>query len=117
MLHLWCRSRSENIKGRNGFPLRPQRSPTWTRTKNPPINSRMLCQLSYGGMTDEHYQVTKRALHPEGVSQLCQSAVSTGRHQWVTGIKFPVEFNQPRDFRAIGFTAPNCRNAATGFQG
>ena len=25
-------------------------SPDWTRTSNPSINSRMLCQLSYGGM-------------------------------------------------------------------
>lgn len=25
-------------------------SPTWTRTKNLPINSRLLCQLSYWGM-------------------------------------------------------------------
>ena len=25
-------------------------SPNWTRTSNPSINSRMLCQLSYGGM-------------------------------------------------------------------
>lgn len=24
-------------------------SPDWTRTNNPAINSRMLCQLSYGG--------------------------------------------------------------------
>ncbi len=24
-------------------------SPDWTRTSNPAINSRMLCQLSYGG--------------------------------------------------------------------
>ena len=32
-------------------------SPIWTRTRNPSINSRMLCQLSYGGLlpvTDEH---------------------------------------------------------------
>jgi hypothetical protein len=26
------------------------RSPTWTRTKNLPVNSRLLCQLSYRGM-------------------------------------------------------------------
>lgn len=26
-----------------------QSSPNWTRTNNPSINSRMLCQLSYGG--------------------------------------------------------------------
>ena len=28
----------------------PIGSPTWTRTKNLPVNSRLLCQLSYGGM-------------------------------------------------------------------
>ena len=27
------------------------RSPTWTRTKNLSVNSRLLCQLSYGGMS------------------------------------------------------------------
>lgn len=27
-------------------------SPNWTRTNNPSINSRMLCQLSYGGSLD-----------------------------------------------------------------
>src|SRR5439155_25279069 len=26
-----------------------QSSPGWTRTNNPPVNSRMLCQLSYRG--------------------------------------------------------------------
>jgi hypothetical protein len=25
-------------------------SPVWTRTKNLPVNSRLLCQLSYGGL-------------------------------------------------------------------
>jgi hypothetical protein len=39
----------------------------------------MLCQLSYGGMTAEHYQVTGRALHAEGISQLRQGPVSTRR--------------------------------------
>ena len=62
----------------------------------------MLCQLSYGGMTDEHYQEAKRVLHPEGVSQLRQGAVSARGYQWVTWIKVPVEFNEPRDLGAIG---------------
>jgi hypothetical protein len=54
-------------------------SPIWTRTRNPSINSRMLCQLSYGGMTAEHYQVTGRGLHAEGISKLRQGAVSARR--------------------------------------
>ena len=29
--------------------LHPSSSPTWTRTKNLPVNSRLLCQLSYRG--------------------------------------------------------------------
>src|SRR6476661_3945438 len=29
-------------------------SPDWTRTSNRPINSRMLCQLSYGGPAVPH---------------------------------------------------------------
>ena len=28
-------------------------SPGWTRTNNPPVNSRMLCQLSYRGTAEE----------------------------------------------------------------
>src|SRR5215208_3422513 len=36
---------------RCGFPLpcESRSSPGWTRTNNPPVNSRMLCQLSYRG--------------------------------------------------------------------
>ncbi len=30
---------------------RVQSSPGWTRTNNPSVNSRMLCQLSYRGLT------------------------------------------------------------------
>ena len=28
-------------------------SPGWTRTNNPPVNSRMLCQLSYRGTAEK----------------------------------------------------------------
>ncbi len=40
--------------GRSGhrgktFSLVRAGSPGWTRTSNPAVNSRMLCQLSYGG--------------------------------------------------------------------
>jgi hypothetical protein len=31
----------------------PENSPGWTRTNNPPVNSRMLCQLSYRGSAAE----------------------------------------------------------------
>src|SRR3954468_18659800 len=34
--------------GETGFPPCSD-SPGWTRTNNPPVNSRMLCQLSYRG--------------------------------------------------------------------
>ena len=54
-------------------------SPIWTRTRNPSINSRMLCQLSYGGSTIEDYQVTERELHAEGVSQFSQCDISAPR--------------------------------------
>jgi hypothetical protein len=30
-------------------PRQKKGSPGWTRTNNPPVNSRMLCQLSYRG--------------------------------------------------------------------
>lgn len=38
------------IKKAPGVEPRGLRSPTWTRTKNLSVNSRLLCQLSYGGM-------------------------------------------------------------------
>src|SRR5688572_23975063 len=37
-------------------------SPGWTRTNNPPVNSRMLCQLSYRGSCAA--QASKRARAP-----------------------------------------------------
>ncbi|CAK7284776.1 hypothetical protein SGPA1_30649 [Streptomyces misionensis JCM 4497] len=39
-------------RGHEKGPLRGPRSacsPDWTRTSNLPVNSRLLCQLSYGG--------------------------------------------------------------------
>lgn len=36
-----------------------KRSPTWTRTRNTSVNSRTLCQLSYGGMNSFHYVFIK----------------------------------------------------------
>ena len=42
---------TEGLRG-GGPPVarRPESSPGWTRTNNPPVNSRMLCQLSYRGL-------------------------------------------------------------------
>jgi formylglycine-generating enzyme required for sulfatase activity len=34
-------------------------SPVWTRTKNLPVNSRLLCQLSYGGMQHQSSRVIR----------------------------------------------------------
>ena len=43
----WQRRR---VRSRKGPRLRAfHSSPGWTRTNNPPVNSRMLCQLSYRG--------------------------------------------------------------------
>lgn len=36
-------------------------SPVWTRTKNLPVNSRLLCQLSYGGSLCGHGSLRRRA--------------------------------------------------------
>src|SRR5205823_3053956 len=35
---------------RGSLPSARNSSPGWTRTNNPPVNSRMLCQLSYRGL-------------------------------------------------------------------
>ena len=43
-LHLW----QQETPGLRGL-LSSDHSPGWTRTSNPPVNSRMLCQLSYRG--------------------------------------------------------------------
>ena len=36
---------------------------TWTRTKNLPINSRLLCQLSYQGLTGLRAAILARTRH------------------------------------------------------
>ena len=42
-------------------------SPGWTRTNNPSVNSRMLCQLSYRGSAGESVAgATKRRSSPRG---------------------------------------------------
>ncbi len=68
---------SGNIKGRSGYPLRPYCSPTWTRTKNPPINSRMLCQLSYGGINGDHKNSKRLSLGNPQVRCLVKLAILT----------------------------------------
>jgi hypothetical protein len=40
-------------------------SPTWTRTKNLPINSRLLCQLSYRGLRASPGNTSKGPLPPK----------------------------------------------------
>ena len=62
------RQRSPAI--RPGFVLSERRpfcsalpsSPGWTRTNNPPVNSRMLCQLSYRGSVARRSQSSRRAM-------------------------------------------------------
>lgn len=39
-------------------------SPAWTRTKNLPVNSRLLCQLSYRGMRPLRGQLDKLSKLP-----------------------------------------------------
>ena len=54
-----------------------QRSPGWTRTNNLPVNSRLLCQLSYRGMVQRGQTVAKGHAPPEiadrsgGLSDRC----------------------------------------------
>lgn len=45
-------------------------SPDWTRTSNPPVNSRMLCQLSYRGPSSPDW--TRTSNLPVNSRLLCQ---------------------------------------------
>src|SRR5215207_5611417 len=47
----------------------PSSSPGWTRTNNPPVNSRMLCQLSYRG-TRSGGRMIATPRRTEGLRQL-----------------------------------------------
>lgn len=49
------------------------RSPTWTRTRNPPLNRRMLCQLSYQGLTVDQ---TMHAPGPRTPYRVCGLPIS-----------------------------------------
>ena len=53
----------------------PFSSPGWTRTNNPPVNSRMLCQLSYRGPAVKRRRSVYRALRP---STQCSGEASRG---------------------------------------
>jgi hypothetical protein len=44
-------------------------SPIWTRTKNLPVNSRLLCQLSYGGSRSRQAWATGTRVHDAVVGQ------------------------------------------------
>ncbi len=99
------------------YPLQPQRSPNWTRTNNPSINSRMLCQLSYGGMTDEHYQGQGQPLDPEGRSQFREGAIGTSRDVGICRVTVGVKFQQPGDVVTGRFPATNTNNRPTDIKG
>ncbi|CAD5945139.1 protein of unknown function [Streptomyces sp. KY75] len=74
----------ESFRGPSGVPERhrpgtrkrtpkgplPFRSPDWTRTSNPPVNSRMLCQLSYRGSRSPDW--TRTSNLPVNSRLLCQ---------------------------------------------
>lgn len=47
-------------------------SPNWTRTSNRSINSRMLCQLSYGGLLWSPRGVVNASLEPRTDSSACR---------------------------------------------
>ena len=64
-LHGGCTSDKNADLTRTFSLVRPalaHRSPDWTRTSNPPINSRMLCQLSYGGPLSALGKASRRLL-------------------------------------------------------
>lgn len=47
-------------------------SPNWTRTSNRSINSRMLCQLSYGGLLWPSFGAESASLEPRTDSSACR---------------------------------------------
>lgn len=64
----------------------PRCSPRWTRTINPSINSRMLCQLSYGGLWAGQGYQPGEASDPEGGTQFGEHVGGLGLIHRVRGI-------------------------------
>ncbi len=63
-------------------------SPDWTRTSNPSINSRMLCQLSYGGMLFALFPSLQRVITLHRVFVVCKSRMSYLNHTLVLALHF-----------------------------
>src|SRR6478752_414156 len=79
-------------------------SPGWTRTNNPPINSRMLCQLSYRGSRPQTL-ATRRRVAKSGSGRvvadlglgLAQGKVGHGHHLGVVRVEAAVVGVHPGD--------------------
>ena len=70
-------------------------SPGWTRTNNPSVNSRMLCQLSYRGLTTTRLRtLAARSAYVVFRSQLLHGLINSGPY----AISFPA---QPARQRAV----------------
>ena len=74
------------------------RSPDWTRTSNPSINSRMLCQLSYGGLFCFRCRFPlQRVITIPGLFGLCNLKCREVHHFWVVWLVWVVrEASTPR---------------------
>ena len=68
------------------------RSPDWTRTSNPSINSRMLCQLSYGGLfCFRCWFPLQRVITIPGLFGLCNLKCYEVHHFWGVWLDWVVQ--------------------------
>ena len=93
-------------------------SSDWTRTSNHSINSRVLCQLSYGGLSAigrsprRDYQIAqRRSLDASRLSQPREVFVGPSAEFRVCRVDPRVEHNLPTDFVRFPISAGNQRRA------
>src|SRR4051812_30135954 len=79
-------------------------SPGWTRTNNPPVNSRMLCQLSYRGslLSDRHHSNREGWSLNQFGPRLLQGLAGERAHAGVVGVEALVVLHEPANLAPGG---------------
>ena len=95
----------ESQKGRPICTDGPVRSPTWTRTKNLSVNSRLLCQLSYGGSLCSIDTLAKGCPESNSAAAAARPRHDRCRDQYPTaGSMRPTKSPPPRNARTLTAT-------------